>query len=70
MKKLTTAPNLAECDLLKALLESNGIECFIKNDILFRLAGGVPFPEVMPELWVVNDEDFGEASAILADTTG
>ena len=32
MKKIFTAPNVIPCDLLKAMLEANGIRSFIKNE--------------------------------------
>lgn len=65
MRKLTTVPNLAQCDLLKAVLESNGIECIVRNENLSTLSGDIPFLDAMPEIWVVSDEQFEEASEVL-----
>ena len=65
MRKLITVPNLAQCDLLKAVLESHGIECVVRNENLATLSGDIPFTDIMPEIWVVNDEQFEEASDVL-----
>lgn len=67
MKKLMSVPNLSTCDVLKSLLESYGIQCFIKNESMSRLAGALPYQEVMPELWVIDDEQFEKALGILSE---
>ena len=69
MKKLIAIPSLSECDLLKSVLESKGISCFIKNEMSSLLAGKIPFQEVMPELWIIDDEQFDKASAIVKKVT-
>ncbi len=62
MKKVWSSPSLVQCDLLKALLESDGIDCFMKNENNARFAGiGYPLLSGQtlgfswPELWVPDD---------------
>jgi hypothetical protein len=52
---------------MKGVLESEGIEAFVKNEFLSGLAGEVPFMESWPEVWVVHDEESDHAQAIIAD---
>jgi hypothetical protein len=66
LKKIYTSTNLAECSLRKGVLESHGIRCIIKNELLSPLAGVVPAPEVWPELWILDDEKLDEALELLA----
>ena len=68
MKKLTSAPNLVTINHYKNVLESEGIPCMIKNEHLGAVLGEIPFLEVWPELWVVNDLDVDRAKQLL-DTT-
>ncbi|MEI6972123.1 MAG: DUF2007 domain-containing protein [bacterium] len=71
MKFLCADKSLARCDLLKALLESNGIECVIKNEHMpFSGSGvGVFSPEpVFPELWVADEDQYEEALTIMGDS--
>ncbi len=57
MVKLLVSHSLVEIESLKNRLEQAGIACFVKNQYASNLAGEVPFAEVFPELWVVNEED-------------
>ena len=50
---------------LKNVLESHGINCLIKND-LGGAAGEIPPIECWPELWILDDYQFDEASAIVS----
>ena len=58
--KLLLASRVEDIDLLKSMLEREGIASEITND-------SVPLPGAVfyPELWVVNDADFPSAAAIL-----
>jgi hypothetical protein len=47
------------------MLESDGIRTFVKNLHQSSLIGEVPFAEVFPELWVLDDEQFEEAQRLL-----
>ncbi len=65
MKKLTTAPSLITINHFKNLLEAEGIPCQIRNEHLGSIMGEMPFVEVWPELWVVNDLDFDRATQLI-----
>ena len=73
MKMIYTAPSVIPCDLLKSVLEVEGIESMIKNELGSNAAGyGLPVPDfpslpwAWPEVWV-NDEDIERATEIAAD---
>jgi putative signal transducing protein len=68
MKRLFTATNSidgANIEMLKGLLEEAQIRCMIRNEYLSSAMGEVPFLESSPELWILNDEDYLRASALL-----
>jgi hypothetical protein len=65
MKKLTTSPSLVTINHYKNVLESEGIACQIKNEHLGSIVGEMPFVEVWPELWVVNDLDLDRARQLI-----
>lgn len=65
MQKLFVSSMLVEVESLKEMLEQEGIVCTVKNQQGSSLAGEVPFAEVFPELWVVNNDDFLQAQEIL-----
>ena len=64
MKFLLSDKSLGRCDMLKAVLESNGIECVLKNEFMpFSTSGVAVFgaEPVCPELWVIDDEQHADA---------
>ena len=65
MLKLFVSSLLMEVESLKEILEQEGIVCTVKNQQGSSLAGEVPFAEVFPELWVVNNDDYPQAQEIL-----
>ena len=67
MQKLFVSQILAEVEALNEMLEHQGIPCTIKNQQGSSLAGEVPFAEVFPELWVLNNEDFLQAQEFLEE---
>jgi hypothetical protein len=67
MKRLFTSSDLIQVNQLRDMLESEGIACVIKNEILGGLAPEVPFTETFPELWIQNDSDLTRANMIKAD---
>ena len=67
MKRLFVSQSLIEIESLKELLSTDGILCTIRNQQGSSLAGEVPFVEVFPELWVVNDADFDRAKELLEE---
>ena len=68
MKKLCSTNDEIEVNMLKSFLDSNGIGSAIKNELLSPLAGGIPFNEVRPELWV-HENDLEKAKQIISSAT-
>lgn len=67
MKKLYTF-NLSEralAGLFKDLLQSEGVDCLVRNEQLFAALGEIPFTECFPELWVVDPEVYPRAKSLL-----
>ena len=67
MKRVFTAPTITEAHLMRGILESEGIEAFLKNEHLSGLAGEVPFMEAWPEVWIIDDDETEHAEAIITD---
>ena len=67
MKKLYVSQSLIDVESRKELLDQEEIPCTIKNQCSAMLGGEVPFVEVFPELWVLQDEDLEKATALLQD---
>jgi Putative prokaryotic signal transducing protein len=67
MQLFFSSLNLHEVHHLKNLLEAEGIRCHIKNELLSRLAGEIPFTECAPELWLLDARDLERAKCVLAD---
>ena len=65
MRKLTSSPSLITINHYKNVLESEGIACRIKNEHLGSIVGEMPFVEVWPELWIINDLDFDRAQQLI-----
>ena len=63
MKQLLSSSNSAEVGLLASRLETAGIRCELRNEALSQIIPGLAFAE---ELWILNDEDFREASDLVA----
>lgn len=51
--------------MLKMLLEGEGISCLLRNEELFAAMGEIPFVDLYPELWVVDDEVYPRARVLL-----
>jgi hypothetical protein len=65
LKKLTSADSLVTISHYKNLLESEGIPAFLKNEHLGSIVGDMPFQEVWPQLWIVNDLDYDRALQLI-----
>jgi len=65
MKRLTSSESLITINHFKNLLESEGIPSRIKNEHLGSIVGEMPFIEVWPELWVINDLDYDRAKQLI-----
>ena len=62
MKRLFSSPDSAQIGLYRSRLQAAGIECEMRNEYLAPAMPGTPFD---PELWVLGDEQFAEASELL-----
>lgn len=67
MQLLYSSLKLHEIYHLKNLLETEGIRCQIRNELLSRLAGEIPFTECAPQLWLLDERDLERARAIVMD---
>ena len=67
MRLLYSSLKLLEVYHLKNLLEAEGIACEIRNELLSRLAGEIPFTECAPQLWLLDERDHARAQRILSD---
>ncbi len=65
MKKVFESQSLVEVESLQGFLSQASIPTTIKNQQTSMLAGEVPFAEVFPELWVLNDSDEEKALTLL-----
>jgi len=65
VKKLTSSESLITINHFKNVLESEGIACRIKNEHLGSIVGEIPFIEVWPELWVINELDYDRAKQLI-----
>jgi len=65
VKKLTSSESLITINHFKNVLASEGIESRIKNEHLGSIVGEMPFVEVWPELWVVNDLEYDRAKQLI-----
>ena len=57
MKLVYTSDNFMLAGRIQSLLESNKIQCFMKNASLTGGIGELPANECWPEVWVNHDED-------------
>lgn len=55
----------AEAWLLRDRLQQEGITVLLRNEELFSAMGEIPFVELRPELWVIDDEVLPRAQQLL-----
>ena len=67
MQLLYSSLNLHEIHHLKNLLQAEGIRCHVRNELLSRLAGEIPFTECAPELWLQDPRDLERARQVVTD---
>lgn len=65
MRPLLTSLNPLEIHHLKNVLEAEGIRCWVRNELLSRLAGEIPFLDCALELHLARESDRPRAEAIL-----
>jgi rubrerythrin len=65
MRKIFESSDSMRVGHYQSMLESDGIQTFVKNLNQSSLMGEIPFAEVYPELWIVNDDDHEQALRLL-----
>ena len=65
MKRVYSAKDPLMISHLKNVLAAAGIRCVARNVDLISAAGELPPVDCWPELWVIDDEKFGRAAAVL-----
>ena len=67
MQLLYSSLKLLEAHHLKNLLEAEGIRCQLRNELISRLAGEIPFTECAPQIWLLDDSQLEAARRVVAD---
>jgi hypothetical protein len=65
VRKLFTASNILEAQLLDLMLKQDGVSSHVKNDGLQSGVGEIPFVEMWPEVWILEAEHWVKATHIL-----
>jgi len=65
MKRVYTAPDLIDAQLVSDTLASAGIANHIFNVNAVGALGEVPYPNALPEIWVDEEADAPRAQALL-----
>ena len=52
--------------LLKERLEKEGVSSLVRNEQLFTGLGEIPFVEIFPELWILDDEVYPRAKMLVS----
>lgn len=64
MKKVYSAENLIEAQIMLDLLGHAGIEARLFNQNAQGGLGEIPFTHAYPEVWVIHDADFERGKAV------
>lgn len=51
---------------MQSLLESHGIRTFLKNEFGSSVVGELPFVEVIPQLFVLEEKDLEKANELIS----
>ncbi len=57
--------DLARVGHIQSVLASAGIRTLLKNQFMSSVMGEIPFVEVLPELWILDDRDLGRAQELI-----
>jgi len=69
MVKLFTSKSPEEVELVKSVLEKEGIACSMQNQNLSLGLGEIPHQECWAELWLHNESDLSAAQQVFRDLT-
>jgi hypothetical protein len=67
MKEIYTTIDHSTFYLVRSFLESNGIACEVRNDLLYPIAGEIPFDNAWPKLFVKDDAQEIEAKKLVRE---
>ena len=67
MKKVYTNENMALVGIAKSYLLERNIQCVIRNEFASSVMGEVPFLDVWPELWLLDDSQYNDAVVLLKE---
>ena len=66
MKKVYTAQHPTEAHIVKGILETKGISCRVRGEVLFSARGEIPLTdETAPSVWIVEDFRYDEARRVV-----
>ncbi len=57
---------LARVGQFQSVLEAAGIRTLLKNQYMNSAMGEIPFVELLPELWILDDRDLARARELIA----
>lgn len=67
MIKVFESFDLSHVGALASLLEAHGIRTFLKNQFSAGALGELPFVEICPQLFILEDRDLPRAKALLEE---
>lgn len=65
MKKVYASEDRLMAGHIKNLLESNDMNCIMKNEHITCGAGEIPLNECWPEIWITDDSQYEVAKKIV-----
>ncbi len=67
MLRVYIAQHPTDAHLVKGLLQTQHIECFVRGETLFSVRGEVPVTvETAPSVWILDETRFEEAKAVVS----
>jgi len=68
MKLVYTHPNIIVVAQARSAIELAGIECMLRNEYASGAIGELAPIDAWPEVWVMNDRDFEQASSLIEES--
>lgn len=65
MKKVYVCHDPLLSGFLRGVLDSNNIQCLVKNESLMGASGEIPAHETWPEIWVMDDQESALAKKLI-----
>lgn len=66
MRKVYSALHPTEAHMVRGILETHGIDCVVKGDVLFGARGEIPLTtETAPSVWIVDERRYKTARDII-----